>query len=71
MAKKQKNKHVKKHNLHQDRNIRDLIGQHQWANQKTLRSIQHSVWHWYKTCKHCPKKHHSVTPNSSNWRVPL
>ena len=52
MAIKQNNKHVKKHNLHQDRSIRDFIGQPQWANQRTLFSIQHSVGHWYKSCEH-------------------
>ena len=52
MAIKQNNKHVKKHNLHQDRSIRDFIGQPQWANQRTLFLIQHSVGHWYKSCEH-------------------
>ena len=52
MAIKQNNKHVKKHNLHQDRSIRDFIGQPQWANQRMLFSIQHSVAHWFKTCEH-------------------
>ena len=46
------NKHVKKHNLHQDRSIRDFIGHSQWPYQRTLFSIQHSVGHWYKTCEH-------------------
>ena len=69
MAKRQKNRHVKKHNLHQDWHI--LVGQSHWANQRTLFLIQHSIRHWYKTFKHCPNKHHSVTPNSSNWQVPL